>query len=87
MSAMDHAVDTGGSLVGGHVNPRPPHHITAGELVEEGMEPTCSVLLGAAIEHTLKGSNGIQTFGLSDGPSRVLGTHQRSSLHCRASMK
>ena len=45
-----YTVDAGGSLVGGHVNPCPPHHITAGELVEEGMKATCSVLLGAAIK-------------------------------------
>jgi len=25
--------------------PTPPHHVAAGELVEEGMEPTCSVLV------------------------------------------
>ena len=51
------------------------------------MEATCSVLLGAAIEHALKGSNGVQAVGLSDGSSRVLGTHQRSSQHRRAPMK
>ena len=82
-----HAVDTGGALVGGHVNPRPPHHVAAGDLVEEGMEPTCAVLLGTAIEHALQSSNGIQTIGLSDGPSRHVGTHQRPSLRRRASMK
>ena len=76
-----------GRPVGGHVNPRPPHHVAAGDLVEEGMEPTCAVLLGTAIEHALQSSNGIQTIGLSDGPSRHLGTHQRSSLRRRASMK
>jgi hypothetical protein len=74
-----HAVDARGSLVGGHVNPRPPHHVAADEFVEEGMEPACPVLLGTAIQHALKGSNGVQTIGLADGPSRVLGTHQRCS--------
>ena len=82
-----HAVDAGSALVGGHVNPCPPHHITAGELVEEGMKATCAVLLGTAIEHALKGSDGVQAIGLSDGPSRILGTHQRPSQHCRAPMK
>ena len=82
-----YAVDAGSALVGGHVDPCPPHHITAGELVEEGVKATCSVLLGAAIKHALKGSNGVQAVGLSDGSSRVLGTHQRSSQHCRAPMK
>ena len=82
-----HAVDPGGALVGGHVNPCSPHHIAAGELVEESVEATCPILLGAAIKHTLKGSNGVQAVGLSDGPSRDLGTHQRSSLRRRAPMK
>ena len=74
-----HAVDAGGTLVGGHVDPRPPHHVAAGELVVEGMEPTLWFLLGTAVKHTLEGSNGVQAIGLSDGPSRLLGTHQRSS--------
>ena len=43
------------------------------------MEATCRILLGTAVEHALEGSDGVQAFGLSDGPSRVLGTHQRSS--------
>ncbi len=73
------AVDTGGTLVGGHVDPCPPHHVAAGELVVEGMEPTLWFLLGTAVEHALEGSNGVQAIGLSDGPSRLLGTHQRSS--------
>ena len=82
-----HAVDSGSALVGGHVNPRPPHHVAAGDLVEEGVEPTCPVLLGTAVEHALQSSNGIQAIGLSDGPSRHLGTHQRPSLPRHASMK
>ena len=60
-----YAVDAGGALVGGHVDPCPPHHVTAGELVEESMKATCAVLLGTAIEHALEGSNGVQTIGLS----------------------
>ena len=74
-------------MVGGHINPRPPHHIAAGDLVVKGMEPTCAVLLGTAVKHTLESSNGVQAIGLSDGPSRILGTHQRSSLLRHASMK
>jgi hypothetical protein len=72
-------VDARGPLVGGHVDPRPPHHVVADEFVDEGMEPACPVLLGTAIQHALKGSNGVQTIGLPDGPRRVLGTHQRCS--------
>jgi hypothetical protein len=82
-----HAVHAGSALVGGHIDPRPPHHITAGDLVEQGVEPTRPVLLGTAVEHALKSSNGVQAIGLSDGPSRHLGTHQRSSHRRRASMK
>ena len=43
--------------------------------------------LALRYEHTLKSSNGVQAIGLPDGPSRYLGTHQRSSLQRRASMK
>ena len=82
-----HAVDPRGALVGGHVSPRSPHHVAAGELVEESVEATRPILLGAAIKHALKGSNGVQAISLSDGPSRDLGTHQRSSLRRRAPMK
>ena len=34
------AVDAGGTLVGRHVDPRPPHHVAAGDLVVEGVEPS-----------------------------------------------
>jgi transposase len=73
--------------IGGHVGPCPPHHIAAGELVVKGVEPPCWVLLGAAVKHALESTNGAQAFGLSDGPSRSLGTHQRSSALSHASMK
>ena len=49
------AVDAGGTLVGGHVDPCPPHHVAAGELVVEGVEPTLWLLLGTAVEHALEG--------------------------------
>ena len=54
------AVDAGGSLVGGHADPRPPHHVAAGELVVEGVEPALWFLLGAAVEHALEGTDGVQ---------------------------
>ena len=47
-----------GALVGGHVNPRTPHHVPARGLVEQGMEPTG--WLGAAISHALRGPKGVQ---------------------------
>ena len=37
------------------LTPRLPHHITAGELVVEGVESPCWILLGTAVEHTLEG--------------------------------
>jgi len=48
-------VDAGRTLVGGHVDPGLPHHVTAGELVVEGMESPYWVLLGTAVEHALEG--------------------------------
>ena len=51
-----------------------------------GVEPTCAILHGAAVEHALKGSNGVQAVGLPDGPSRSSDTHQRPSILRRASM-
>jgi Recombinase zinc beta ribbon domain len=33
-------VDSGVASVRGHVRPRSPHHVAAGDLVEQGMEPT-----------------------------------------------
>ena len=65
-----HAVDSGGALVGGNLDPRSPHHVTAGELVVEDMEPAFWVLLGTAVEHTLERLEGVHTLGPADGPSR-----------------
>lgn len=44
------------------VDPRSKHHVTAGELVIESMEPTCWVLLGTAVEHALEGLKITDTF-------------------------
>ena len=82
-----HAVDPRGAIVGGHVAPRPPHHVAAGDLVPERMEPTFPVLLGTAVQHALQGTDGIQAIDLPDGPSRHRGTHQRPSQPRRAPMK
>jgi hypothetical protein len=82
-----HAVDTRGATVGRHVAPRSPHHVAAGDLVEERMEPTLRILLGTAVQHALQGTNGVQAISPSDGPSRQRGTHQRPSRHRRASVK
>jgi hypothetical protein len=71
-----HAVDAGSPPVEPHIAPRPDKDVAAGDLVEEGMEPSLRILLGAAVEHALEGLRGGQTIGLSDGPSRLLGTHQ-----------
>ena len=75
MAAIVTPSTPGAPPVGGHVDPRPPQHVAAGDLVVEGMEPTLRVLLGTAIEHALQGSNRVHTFGVSDGPSR----HRRHS--------
>jgi len=80
-------VDAGSALIGRHVDPGPPHHVTAGELVVEGVEPTLRMLLGAAVEHALEGLDGVQAIDLPDGPSRYSGTHQRPSLPRRAPVK
>ncbi len=37
-----HTVDPRSALIRGHVNPCPPHHIAAGDLVEEGHETDVS---------------------------------------------
>jgi hypothetical protein len=73
------AVNPGRALVGPHVIPRPPHHIAAGDLVKQSMEPTLRILLGTAIQHALKGSNAVRATGPTDGASRKPGTHQRPS--------
>src|ERR687891_2642317 len=81
------AIDTGRAGIGGHVDPRPPQDVAAGDLVVERMEPACGVLLGTAIQHALEGSNRVHALGAADGPSRHVGTHQGSSLPSRAPMK
>ena len=62
------SVDAGRTLVGGHVDPRLPHHITAGELVVEGVESPCWILLGTAVEHTLEGLEITDAFVFGDVP-------------------
>jgi hypothetical protein len=65
------AVDSGGTLVGSHVPPRPSHHVAAGDLVEQGVETTLGCLLGTAVEHALEGSNAVRAdTGPADGASR-----------------
>src|SRR5712692_10685914 len=53
----------------------------------KGVEATLVVLLGTLVQHALKRTNRVQAIGLSDGPSRHVGTHQGSSLVAHASMK
>ena len=53
------AINPGRTLVGPHVIPRPPHHVAAGDLVKQGVEPTLGILLGTAIKHTLESSNAV----------------------------
>ena len=74
-----HTVEPGGAPVSGHVAPRPPHHIAAGELVVKSVEPTLPILLGAAIQHALESTNLVHALGAADGPSRSLSTRQSSS--------
>lgn len=69
-------------MVGGYVDPRSPHHVTAGELVVEGVEPTLRVLLGAAVEHALERLEGVHSLGPADGPSRQSGTTALRALGC-----
>jgi hypothetical protein len=52
----------------GHVDPRLPHHVTAGELVVEGVKSPCSVLLGTAVEHALEGLEIADAFVGGDVP-------------------
>ena len=65
------AIDTRGPGIGSHVDPSPPQDIAAGDLVVEGMEPACGVLLGTAIQHALEGSNRVHAIGVPDVPSAV----------------
>lgn len=69
------AVDARRSLVARHVEPRSLQHITAGDLVIQRVEATLWLLLGAAVQHPLKGSNRTHSLGVTGGPSRVRGTH------------
>lgn len=64
-----HAIDAGSPSVGTHFTPRPPQDVGAADVVIEGVEPALGVLLGAAVEHTLQGSNPVHTFGAGGGPS------------------
>lgn len=75
-----HIVDAGHAAVGTNLDPRPRQHVAAGDLVIQGVEPTLGLLLGAAVQHALEGSNRIHTIGVSGGPSRHCGTHQGASL-------
>ena len=74
-----HAVHPGGALVVRHINPCPPQHVAAGDLVVDSVETSAWILLGAAIQHALKGSNLVHLVGFADGSSRSLGTHQGPS--------
>src|SRR6266536_144513 len=72
-------IDTGSPGVGTDLAPGPDKHVAAGDLVVEGMEASPWILLGTAIQHALESSNPIDAFGVADGPSRSLGTHQSPS--------
>ena len=69
-----------------HVAPGPAQDVAAGDLVVQGMEPACGILLGTAVEHALQGTD-------LSRPSAWLmdlaahGALTRSSLLRRASMK
>jgi hypothetical protein len=69
-------------------------HVPSGKFNANSGWLQCAVLAhnlirwtATSAEHALQGSNGIQAIGLPDGPSRHVGTHQRSSLSRHASMK
>jgi len=83
-----HTINTGRSAVGTNLTPGSRHDVAAGDMVKESMETTILILLGTAVEHTLKGTNPVPTRqGAADGPSRYIGTHQRLLPALRASMK
>src|SRR5512142_1644754 len=86
-SGDPHPVDPRSAAVGGHGAPRSPHHVAAGALVPQRVEPTFPVVLGTAVKHALQGTHGIQAIDLSNGPSRHRGTHQRPSPPRRTSVK
>jgi hypothetical protein len=83
-----HTINTGRSAVGTNLTPGSPHDVAAGDMVKESMETTIPILLGTAVQHTLKGTNPVPTRqGAADRPSRYIGTHQRLLPALCASMK
>jgi DNA invertase Pin-like site-specific DNA recombinase len=60
-----HAIDAGCPSVGTNVVPGPFEDIAAGDLVEQGMEPAVGLLLGAAVQHALQGTDLVQAVGLA----------------------
>jgi hypothetical protein len=63
--------------------PGPLEDVAAGDLVEQGMEATVRLLLGAAVQHTLQGTGRIQAIGSRGGPSPHAGTHRSSPSSMR----
>jgi hypothetical protein len=62
-------IHAGRPSVGSHLVPGPFEDVAAGDLVEQGMEAAMRLLLGAAIEHVLQGTDLVQAVGLRGGPS------------------
>jgi hypothetical protein len=52
-----HAIGARRPSVGSHLVPGPFEDVAAGDLVEQGMEPAVWLLLGAAVEHALQGTD------------------------------
>jgi hypothetical protein len=71
-----HAIHAGRPSVGSHLLPGPPPDIAAGNLVVESMEPAVGLLLGAAVQHALQGTDLVQAVGPRGGPSPQAGTHR-----------
>jgi hypothetical protein len=69
-------IHAGRPSVGSHLVPGPEQDVAAGDLVEQGMEPAVGLLLGAAIEHALQGTDLVQALGRRGGPSPHAGTHR-----------
>src|SRR4029453_1920733 len=63
-------------MVGSPLAPGPPQDVAAGDLVEQGMEPADRLLLGAAVQHALQGTDLVQAIGPRGGPSPQAGTHR-----------
>ncbi len=63
------SVGAGRPSVGAHLVPGPFEDVAAGDLVEQGMEPAVRLLLGAAVQHALQGTNLVQAVGPRGGPS------------------